>query len=72
LSGCSSGHYQRPGIEEIKRDSTFFEMERPDGVIMPCLMYAERGTEGYAGFAWFDIDCDWDIEPVSSEENNDK
>ncbi len=59
LSGCS-GNYEEPTIDELRRDGQFFEMTKPDGEEMLCWSYIGRGTDGYAGFSWLAVTCDWD------------
>lgn len=60
LSGCGSGNYEEPTIDELRRDGQFFEMTKPDGEEMLCWSYIARGSEGHAGFSWLAVTCDWD------------
>jgi hypothetical protein len=59
LSACATGQANPPSIEEIRQDGEYFELTRPDGSEMTCWQYGARGDEGYAGYAWFGVDCDW-------------
>lgn len=59
LSGCAEGDHTAPTKEEVQEGAEYIEMRRPDGSTMDCVLYSARGKEGYSGFSWFALDCDW-------------
>lgn len=60
LSACGDGDYTAPTIDDLREEGKFFELTRPDGEEMICWSYIGRGQEGYAGFSWLTVTCDWD------------
>lgn len=71
LGACSTGETNTPSIEEIREESEFFEVTRPDGKKMVCMSFAQKGEQTYQGFSWFSVSCDWDqsipvTEPVTT------
>ena len=61
LVGCS-GQHNPPTEQEVQDGVEYIQITRPDGTPMECVMYAEEGSSGYAGYSWFSLDCDWDTE----------
>lgn len=60
VAGCGSGTYSPPTIESLQEEGKYFELQRPDGSIMLCWSFLEKGSAGYAGYSWMAVTCDWD------------
>lgn len=60
FSAVSCGQADPPTPEQVKSEKQFFQMKRPDGTEMWCVMYA-TGTNGTQDSkSWFSFTCDWE------------
>lgn len=59
VATACSGQHAAPSVEELQRDSKIIRLKLDDGRSITCLYYARSGSEGYGGYSWLALDCDW-------------